>query len=394
VGGLVVSPSARATAQKLVSTFDTRRANELCREVFASCGITVGGSESWDIQVHDDRFYTRILRDGTLGFGESYMDGWWDAEALDQTIERMCRARLRDHVKDSWVLVAHAVKARLLNRQSITRAVEVAHRHYDIGNDLYERMLDRRMLYTCAYWKDAQDLDAAQEAKLELICRKLGLRPGMRVLDLGCGWGGFASYAAERHGVSVVGYTVAVEQVAWAREHYAHLSIDIRHDDYRNASGSYDAVVSIGLLEHVGPKNYRGYMELVDRLLADGGVGFVHTICGNRTTAHVEPWFDKYIFPNAVLPTPDAVIAAMEKLFVLEDVHNIGEHYDPTLMAWWHNFDAAWPDLAGSYPPNFYRMWKYYLLSCAGSFRARELQLCQFVFTRVGTKQPPGSRSA
>ncbi len=385
---------ASQTAQKLLSTFDTKRANELCRGLLAESGIVVGGSDPWDITVHDDRFYTRILRDGTLGFGESYMDGWWDSAALDQTIDRVCRARLRDHIQENWVLLAHAVKARVLNMQSITRAFEVAYKHYDIGNDLYEAMLDKRLLYTCAYFKEGvTSLDDAQELKLELVCKKLGLRPGMRVLDLGCGWAGFAAFAAERYDVQVTGYTVSAEQVRFAKERYAHLPIDIRHEDYRKATGTYDAVVSIGLMEHVGPKNYRGYMELVDRVLAPGGVALVHTICGNRTTAHIEPWFDKYIFPNAVLPHPHAIIHAMEGLFVIEDLHNIGEHYDPTLMAWWHNFDAAWPRLAPKYGEPFYRMWKYYLLGCAGSFRARETQLCQFVFTRTGTKQPDGVRA-
>ncbi len=386
-----MSPSATAT--KLLSQLDGKRANELVRDALAQAGITVGGHEPWDITVHDERFYQRLLRDGTLGFGESYVDGWWDSAALDQTIDRVCRAKLREIVKDSWVLVAHAIKAKVLNRQSANRAFEVAHKHYDIGNDLYEAMLDKRLLYTCAYWQNARTLDEAQEAKLDLVCRKIGLRPGMRVLDLGCGWAGFASYAAERYGVSVVGYTVAAEQVKWAKDKYAHLPIDIRHDDYRKATGTYDAVVSIGLMEHVGPKNYRGYMELVDRTLAPGGVGFVHTICGNRVTGAIEPWFDKYIFPNAVLPNIGSILLAMEGKFVPEDVHNIGEHYDPTLMAWWKNFDAAWPRLEAKYSPTFYRMWKYYLLGCAGGFRSRETQLMQIVFTRIGTKQPPTARA-
>jgi cyclopropane-fatty-acyl-phospholipid synthase len=385
--------SASGTATKLLSQLDSKRANELVREALAQAGIHVGGDQPWDIAVHDERFYQRLLRDGTLGFGEAYMEGWWDSPNLDQTVDRVCRARLRNIVKDSWVLVAHAVKAKVLNRQSATRAFEVAHKHYDIGNDLYEAMLDKRLLYTCAYWQNARTLDEAQEAKLDLVCRKIGLRPGMRVLDLGCGWAGFASYAAERYGVSVVGYTVAAEQVKWAKEKYGHLPIDIRHDDYRKATGTYDAVVSIGLMEHVGPKNYRGYIELVDRTLAPGGVAFVHTICGNRVTSAIEPWFDKYIFPNAVLPNIGSVLLAMEGKFVAEDVHNIGEHYDPTLLAWWKNFDAAWPRLEAKYGAAFYRMWKYYLLGCAGGFRSRETQLMQIVFTRIGTKQPPTARA-
>jgi cyclopropane-fatty-acyl-phospholipid synthase len=380
-------------AQKLLSTFDSRRANDLCRGLLEESGVVVGGSAPWDITVHDDRFYTRILRDGTLGFGESYVDGWWDSAALDQTIDRICRARIRDQVQENWVLLAHAVKARVLNMQNLTRAFDVAHKHYDIGNDLYEAMLDKRLLYTCAYFKDGvTSLDEAQELKLELVCKKLGLRPGMRVLDLGCGWAGFAAFAAERYDVHVTGYTVSAEQVRFAKDRYGHLPIDIRHEDYRKATGTYDAVVSIGLMEHVGPKNYRGYMELVDRVLAPGGVALVHTICGNRVTGAIEPWFDKYIFPNAVLPSLSSLVSAMQGILIPEDVHNIGEHYDPTLMAWWKNFDAAWPKLEARYGKAFYRMWKYYLLGCAGGFRARETQLFQLVLTRQGTSAPSGRR--
>lgn len=384
--------SVAETGKKVISTFDARRATELCGELLAHADIKLGGDRPWDITVNDERLFARVLRDGSLGFGESYVDGWWDAPQLDVTIDKLCRARLRDHVKDSWVLVAHAVKARLLNLQTATRSFGNGQHHYDIGNDLYEAMLDPRMLYTCAYYEPGtKTLADAQTRKLELVAEKIGLRPGMKILDLGCGWGGFAAFAAER-GATVTGYTVSGEQVAWAKQKYSHLPVDIRQDDYRNATGTFDAVVSIGLMEHVGPKNYRAYFELVDRCLAPEGVAFVHTIGGNRTTAHIEPWFDKYIFPNAVLPTLAAMIAAMQGIFIPEDVHNIGEHYDPTLMAWWENFDAAWPRLEARYGKQFYRMWKYYLLSCAGGFRARETQLFQLVMTRQGTTAPPGRR--
>ena len=382
---------AHAT-HKLLSSLDPRRAQDVCRDLLTSAGVTVGGDQPWDIQVHDDRVWSRVLRDGTLGAGESYMEGWWDAPALDQLIDRVMRIRLGETLRDNWTIVAHAIRARILNLQSISRAFDIGHRHYDIGNDLYEAMLGRRLLYTCAYWPNAKTLDEAQDAKLDLVCRKIGLAPGMRVLDLGCGWGGFAAFAAERYQVTVTGLTVAREQVKWALDHYPHLPIDIRLDDYRNATGTYDAVVSIGIMEHVGWKNYRGYMELVDRLLAPGGVAFVHTIAGNRPRAHIDPWFDKYIFPNAVLPTLARLTAAMEDIFVVEDVHNIGEDYDLTLMAWWNNFDAAWPKLRAAYGDAFYRRWKYYLLACAGAFRSRAQQLFQIVMTRPGTPAPRGRR--
>ena len=383
-----------ATAtRKLLSSLDPRRAQDLFVELLAKADVQVGGSRPWDLQVHDERVWARLLRDGTLGAGEAYVDGWWDSRALDQTIQRLQQIKAVDTLRDNWMIVPHLVKARVLNLQTIRRAFGNGQHHYDLGHDVYAAMLDRRLLYTCALWSTgARTIDEAQEAKLALVCTKLGLRPGMRVLDLGCGWGGFAAYAAERHGVEVVGITVSRDQVQFASEHYAHLPIDIRLDDYRNATGTFDAVVSIGLMEHVGPKNYRGYMELVDRCLAPGGVAFVHTIGGNRSRAHIDPWFERYIFPNAVLPSLSQLASAMEGLFIPEDVHNIGEDYDPTLMAWFARFDAAWPELRARYDDRFYRMWKFYLLACAGSFRARAQQLFQIVMTRPGTRAPAGRR--
>jgi cyclopropane-fatty-acyl-phospholipid synthase len=374
-------------AASIATSLSDRRAAELFHEMLGRAGVAVGGSEPWDIRIHNERVFKRILRDGTLGFGEAYVEGWWDSDALDQTMDRLFRARLDDAVRDSWVLLAHIVRARLFNAQ-VTRPFEVGIKHYDIGNDLYEAMLDRRLVYTCAYWKDARTLDEAQEAKLDLVCRKVGMRPGMRVLDLGCGWGGFASFAAERYGAQVVGYTVSREQAAWVRERYAGLPIEIRLDDYRNATGTYDAVVSVGLMEHVGPKNYRGYMELADRCLAPGGVAFVHTIANTVSRTQTDPWFHKYIFPNAVFPSIAQLGAAMEGILVLEDVQNIGPDYDPTLMAWWQRFDAAWPQLRASYSEPFYRMWKYYLLCSAAAFRSRIMQLYQVSMTRQGAAQP------
>jgi len=379
-------------ARVLWSALDGRRAGDLLRTMCADAGVEIGGSQPWDMQVHDDRLFARVLRDGTLGFGEAYMDGWWDAEALDLCVERLYRARLDLSIRSNWVLLAHAARARLLNLQR-SRPREVAEKHYDIGNDLYQAMLDPRMVYTCGYWQDATDLEAAQQAKLELVCRKLGLQPGMRVLDLGCGWGGFAAYAARHHGVSVVGYNLSREQVALARQRCADLAVDIRLDDYRNAAGIFDAVVSIGLMEHVGPKNYRAYMDLVDGCLTRDGVALIHTIGGNLTRAQLDPWFDRYIFPNAAFPTMAAMSRAMEGRFVLEDVHNIGEHYDPTLMAWWQRFDEAWPRFRDRYGERFYRMWKFYLLTSAAGFRTRYLQLYQVVMTKLGRKQPAGARA-
>ena len=376
-----------AVAQSLLSAFDQRRAGEIMREALVRAGITVGGDAPGDVRINDPRVYQRVLRDGILGVGESYTDGWWDCDAIDQMIDKVVRAGVEDMLSGSWVMGLHLVRARLFNRQA-ARAFEVGERHYDVGNDLYAAMLGRRMVYTCAYWKNADTLDAAQEAKLDLVCRKIGLRPGARVLDLGCGWAGFASFAAENYGANVVGYTVSREQVAWAKQHYAHLPIDIRLDDYRKASGRYDAVVSIGLMEHVGPKNHRAYMEQAVRCLVPGGIAFIHTIGGSSARTQINPWFDKYIFPNAAIPSLGQLTTAMDGILVPEDVQNIGPHYDRTLMAWWQNFEAAWPRLRERYGDRFYRTWKFYLQVCAAYFRTRQNNLCQIVATPAGAPQP------
>ena len=261
-------------------------------------------------------------------------------------------------------------------------------KHYDLGNDLYQRMLDKRLVYTCGYWKNADNLDDAQEAKLDLVCRKIGAKPGMKILELGCGWGSFAKFAAEKYGASVLGVTVSKEQVALGMELCKGLPVELRLQDYREVQGTFDAVISIGVMEHVGHKNYSTYMEVVNRCLKEDGIGFVHTIGGNKSITNGEPWTDKYIFPNGMLPSIAQLGTAMERHFVMEDWHNFGPYYDPTLMAWHANFEAAWPDLKEKYGDTFYRMWRYYLLSSAGGFRSRNQQLWQIVFTRLGTPQP------
>ena len=368
-------------------------AESIIRELLAPTGVEINGSKPWDIQVHQPALFDRVLRDATLGLGEAYVEGWWDCQAIDQFITRVLLAQLDERIKNESRFLLQALKARLFNRQSRNRAFEVGIKHYDLGNDLYTAMLDKRMAYTCGYWKTATNLDEAQEAKMDLVCRKIGARPGMRILELGCGWGSFAKYAAEKYGVEVLGVTVSKEQVALGMELCRGLPVELRLQDYREVSGTYDAVVSIGVMEHVGYKNYRTYMQVVDRCLKPDGIAFVHTIGSNKTLTHGEPWTDKYIFPNGVLPSLSALSKSMEGLFVVEDLHNFGPDYDPTLMAWVANFEAAWPDLKSKYGDAFYRMWRYYLLTSAGGFRARNQQLWQIVFTRQGTPQPDCRKS-
>jgi len=365
-----------------------QKSEAVIRELLSMAEVEVNGQNPWDIQVHDNRFFERVLRDASLGLGESYMEGWWDCSSIDEMINRVLKAHLDVKVKNESRYFFQVLRAKFFNRQSSRRAYEVGIKHYDLGNDLYKLMLDKRLNYTCGYWKDASKLDDAQEAKLDLVCRKIGAKPGMKILELGCGWGSFAKYAAEKYGVSVLGVTVSKEQVALGMQLCEGLPVELRLQDYREVQGTYDAVISIGVMEHVGSRNYLTYMEIVNRCLKEDGIGFVHTIGRNNSISTGEPWTDRYIFPNGMLPSIKQLGEAMEKYFVMEDWHNFGPHYDPTLMAWHANFEKAWPTLQKKYGDTFYRMWRYYLLSSAGGFRSRNQQLWQIVFTRSGTPQP------
>ena len=361
---------------------------QILSELLDSAGITINGSNPWDITIHNPLFYDRIFVQPHLTLGEGYMEGWWDCPAIDQFITRVLQARLDKKVMGDWRIKWDVLRAGLQNLQSKTRAYQVGEQHYDLGNDLYQAMLDKRLNYTCAYWKDAKNLDEAQEAKLDLVCRKIGLKPGMSVLELGCGWGSFAKFAAEKYGAQVLGVTVSKEQVALGMELCKGLPVELRLQDYREVNGKFDRVISIGVMEHVGYKNYRTYMQVVDRCLKEGGLGFIHTIGGNISTTLTDQFTNKHIFPNGMLPSIAQLGEAMEGLFVMEDWHNIGPHYDPTLMAWHANFEEAWPELKKNYSEKFRRMWNYYLLSSAGGFRSRSQQLWQIVFTRPGSPQP------
>ncbi len=362
----------------------TTRAQDAVTALAALAGVQINGPGPADIHVHDPRFYGRVLREGSLGLGEAYMDGWWDCERLDEFFYAVLRAGLEEQLKQNIGLVLQVLAARLFNMQSRSRAFQIGEKHYDTGNDLFSRMLDMRMNYSCGYWREADTLDSAQEDKLDLICRKLRLVPGMSVLDIGCGWGGFAGYAAERYGAHVTGITVSQEQVELAQARYRDLPVEIRFQDYRDLHERYDRIVSVGMIEHVGCKNYRTYMEVAARCLSDDGLFLLHTIGGNRSVNSTEPWTNKYIFPNGMLPSIKQLGESIEGLFVMEDWHNFSADYDRTLMAWHSNFIRNWPELEGRYDERFYRMWTYYLLSCAGSFRARHNQLWQIVLAKKG----------
>jgi cyclopropane-fatty-acyl-phospholipid synthase len=353
------------------------------RELLARADVQINGTRPWDMRVHDPRTYRRILTQWSLGAGESYVDGDWDCERLDMMFERLIRAGLDRTAPASarLRLLLESLRQRLFNLQSEARAHHVAERHYDAGNDVFEAMLDPRMIYSCAYWEHAQDLEQAQVHKLDMICRKLELGPGQTLLDIGCGWGGLARHAAERHGVRVTGITVSREQLALAEARCAGLPVTLRLQDYRALQGRFDKIVSVGMFEHVGLKNYAVYFDTVRRLLAPDGLFLLHTIGVDRRTPHTDPWIERYIFPNGKLPSPVEMAGAAEGRFVIEDWHNFGPDYDRTLMCWAERFEAAWPRLAPRYDEGFRRMFRYYLLSCAGFFRSRQGQLWQLVLS-------------
>ncbi len=348
--------------------------------------IKINGPRPWDINMHNPRTYRRVLMHGSLGLGESYMNGWWDSAALDEFFERLLRGNIDASRFNLLGKAALYFTQRFFNLQSIRRAFIVGEKHYDIGNDLYEAMLDSRLTYTCGYWKNAKNLEEAQEHKLRLTCEKLGLKPGMRVLDIGCGWGSFAIFAAKEYGVSVVGVTVSKEQIALGQKRAGDLQVELRLLDYRAVPKEYgktfDRVVSLGMFEHVGTKNYSEYFSMVDSVLKDDGLFLLHTIGTNDRYSGPDPWVNKYIFPNGILPTLLQVAGGAQGHFIMEDWHNFGSDYDKTLMAWYHNVEKAWDSLGTHYDERFRRMWRYYLLMCAGAFRARHIQLWQIVFSR------------
>jgi cyclopropane-fatty-acyl-phospholipid synthase len=356
----------------------------IIKKLLTEADIRINGDRPSDIIVHNEKLYARVLSQGSLGLGESYMDGWWDCNTLDGFFFKLFRADIQHKIPHNINTMFAYLKSKLINLQSKDRAFQVGQQHYDLGDDLFKAMLDARMIYSCAYWKYANNLDQAQENKLELICKKLQLKPGMKLLDIGCGWGGLALYAAQKHDVNVVGITISKEQAKYAQEITKGYPVEIRLQDYRDLHEQFDRIVSVGMFEHVGYKNYQTFINICHQLLKDDGLFLLHTIGGNKSFTRGDDWLNKYIFTNGMLPSIAQVAKTIEGKFVMEDWHNFGADYDKTLMAWYQNFERNWPQLQPKYGDRFKRMWDYYLLSCAGLFRARHIQLWQIVLSKKG----------
>ncbi|QQA77796.1 cyclopropane fatty acyl phospholipid synthase [Pectobacterium parmentieri] len=357
----------------------------IMQDRLATADIAINGPRPFDICVNHPDFFKRVLQKGSLGLGESYMDGWWECERLDIFFHLVLRAGLKNTLPRRLRDLMRIAAARITNLQSHRRARVVGERHYDLGNDLFALMLDPYMQYSCAYWKQAQTLERAQEDKLTLICEKLQLKPGMSLLDIGCGWGGLAEFAARRYGVSVYGITISREQQTLAQQRCQELDVIIALQDYRDLDRQFDRAVSVGMFEHVGPRNYDNYFSVVRRNLKPDGLFLLHTIGGNKTASYSnDPWMHKYIFPHGCIPSIQHIAQASEPYMVMEDWHNFGTDYDRTLMAWHTRFQQGWPQLSTRYTARFRRMFSYYLNACAGAFRARDLQLWQVVFSING----------
>ena len=363
--------------------------NPICQKIVkhhtSKLGININKEDGTYITVKNNNFYKRVILHGSLGLGESYMEGWWDTNSIDDLIFRLLRANFDKSIKGIQYKLINHIRAKFLNLQKKSRAFEIGKKHYDIGNELFQNMLDKRMIYSCGYWKNANNLDEAQENKLDIICKKLNLKESDKILDIGCGWGGFLKFAYEKYGVHGVGITVSKEQAAFARESCKNMPIEIRLIDYRTLKNEqFDHIVSIGMFEHVGYKNYKKFFKTVSKLLNDDGLFLLHTIGTDTSIKSTDPWINKYIFPNGMLPSPYYLTKASENIFKIGDWHNFGVDYDTTLIHWFKNFDNYWTEKKNDKNDIFYRMWKFYLLSCAGAFRARNIHVWQIVFSKKG----------
>lgn len=370
--------SPTPTARSCARTRNGGRLRAWAARLLEPSGITLDGPGPMDIRVHDQRLFARVFAQGSLGFGEAYVEGWWDSDDLAGCLTRLLASRVDTRIASPYTRWLRW-RFSLLNLQRGARAWTVGRRHYDLGNDLFAAMLGERLVYSCGYWNGAKSLDAAQRAKLDLCFRKLRLEPGMRILDIGCGWGEALKYAAECYDVRGVGVTISAEQAEYARRLCAGLPVEIRLADYRTLSESFDRIFSIGMFEHVGTRNYATYFEVADRCLKRDGLFLLHTIGTQEHPSTPDPWIEKYIFPNSAIPALSDLVEAFRCRFVLEDWHNFGLDYDRTLEAWYHNFERAWPQLRACYGEEFRRLWHYYLAASAASFRTRRNQLWQLV---------------
>ena len=338
-----------------------------------------------------------IIANGFLGFGEAYMGGDLELDGDLQTLLRLgIRIGFDQPPPSPWQRFLFWVH-RIANRNTCNHACQNISRHYDRGDELYSLYLDPTMTYSCAYFRSPEDsLEQAQHQKYEHIARKLLLKPGEKLLDIGCGWGEMLIHAVQNHGVTALGNTISQPQVQHARNKIKDLGledkIEVVCEDYRNLTGKYDKVVSIGMFEHVGQEFIPVFMQKVDQLLKKGGLGLLHTIGKDKASAS-DPWMWKYIFPGNYLPTPDEIAREMGMAgFSLLDVENLRLHYARTLDRWADNFERNVEKARQMFDDAFVRMWRLYLRGASAGFKYGELRVFQVLFSKGLNNDLPMTR--
>jgi len=349
------------------------------------------------LHVADRSTLWRLAVNPLLNFGEAYSDGSLEIDGGLLRLLRMVQSRLvgphRPNLRPSRLFGSNGRK-----RNTLHGSRENIHQHYDIGNDFYKLWLDERMLYTCAYYRDPRmTLEEAQIAKMDHVCRKLQLRPGETVIEAGCGWGGFALHMARRYGVTVRAFNISQEQIIYAREAARREDLDHRvefvQDDWRNISGTCDAFVSVGMLEHVGLDNYRQLGEVVDRSLPANGRGLIHSI-GRNYPEPLNTWTERRIFPGAQPPALSEMMEIFEhRNLSLLDVENIRLHYAVTLKHWLERFEEHADVVRDQFDERFVRMWRLYLASSMVAFECGSLQLFQVLFAPGRSNAVPWTRT-
>ncbi|AZT85283.1 class I SAM-dependent methyltransferase [Marinobacter sp. NP-4(2019)] len=356
------------------------------------------GEARFTIHLTDPKALVSLVTNPNLAFGDLYSAGRLEVDGdLPELMETLYRSV--HQARQRWPKWLDALWRNHNPRPTgISEAKENIHHHYDLGNEFYRLWLDEaEMQYTCAYYERADlTLEQAQLAKLEHVCRKLRLKPGMTVVEAGCGWGGLARYMARNYGVRVHAYNISKEQLAYARaeaerQQLDHL-IDYVEDDYRNIQGQYDAFVSVGMLEHVGKDNYPALSELIKRSLKPDGIALLHSIGRNRPML-MNAWIEKRIFPGAYPPSIGEFMTLCEHGdFSVLDVENLRLHYAQTLTHWMERFTANEDRVSEMYDEHFTRAWRMYLAGSIAAFRAGSLQLFQVVFTHGDNNRLPQSR--
>jgi cyclopropane-fatty-acyl-phospholipid synthase len=367
--------------------------------------IEINGNKKHDIKIKDPKcLYKIALGDPELTVGETYMDDEWDSEDLEGTLNAIYTSKALSNFDNKTNF--YKLFTKLFNMQNITRSKHVGTQHYDIGNDLYEAFLDSNMQYSCGYWKNANNLEEAQHNKLDLLCRKLDLtnsNESIKILDVGCGFGGLAKFISDKYkdkNIEITGLSISKEQIKYAEDKFNandnginKSRINILFKDYRDFCNDkdnykkFDRVISVGMFEHVGHKNYDVYFKCIHNVLKDDGLFVLHTIGNGKSVTYANRWIDKYIFPNGMLPSITQIGSAIEGKFVMEDWSNFGDYYADTLQVWLERSEKFFQTTTNPiYTERFQRMWKLYIISSKVNFRTRNIHLWQLVLSPKGIK--------